>query len=122
MKYIILFFAVTFCISCVQEVRDVTIHFQVAMNALNNVQTVGVIGETQPLSWDTPSALTDIDEDGIYEGDITIQVAYNYSEFKFMLNENEIELEGQGNRVIRFRDKTALTYSAVYNVIESEEH
>ena len=121
MKYIILFVALTFCLSCVQELRDITIHFQVDMSAFDNVQSVGVIGEWLPLTWDTPIGLSDLDKDGIYEGVITIQVAYNYSEFKFMLNEKEIELEGKGNRIVRFTDKTEVMYSGEYNISVTEE-
>jgi hypothetical protein len=88
------------------------------MSALYKVQYVGVIGESLPLTWNTPIDLSDLDKDELYEGVTTIQVAYNYSEFKFMLNEEEIELEGRGNRIVRFRDKTVVESSGTFDVLE----
>ncbi|MFT6810216.1 MAG: hypothetical protein ACJA01_003459 [Saprospiraceae bacterium] len=88
------------------------------MSALYKVQYVGVIGESLPLTWNTPIDLSDLDKDELYEGVTAIQVAYNYSEFKFMLNEEEIELEGRGNRIVRFRDKTVVESSGTFDVLE----
>jgi len=102
--------------SCVQEMRDITINYSIDMTAIDSVQTVGVIGEYEPMNWDTAIPLKDPDGDGIYTGTITIKAAYNYAEFKFKLNNEIIELEGQGNRSVDFTDQREVDYSAVYDV------
>jgi hypothetical protein len=115
MKKITIVIMLAFICACVQEMRDITIHFSVDMSKVENVQSVGVIGENDPLTWDNPIELQDSDGDGIYEGVITIRAAYNYAEFKFMLNKNIIELEGKGNRQVDFTDMTEVRYSGTFD-------
>ncbi len=112
----IIFSILIFHLSCVQEMRDITIHFIVDMRDIDKVNSIGVIGEYLPLTWDAPTVLTDQDNDGIYEGTITIKAAYHYAAFKFMLNETIIELEGKGNRVVRFPDAKEVTYTGKFDV------
>lgn len=101
--------------ACVQEMRDIKIHFSVDMSKAENVNSVGVIGDNSPLSWNKSILLADSDGDGIYEGDITIRAAYNYAEFKFMLNDDIIELEGKGNRQVDFTDSKEAKYSGIFD-------
>ena len=107
-------------ISCVQQLREVTILFEVDMTEINDVSEVGIIGEYQPMSWDVPTLLTDTDGDGTYTGEITIMAAYNYAEFKFVLNQDIIELEGRGNRIVRFTDVERTSYKGQFDVPDKE--
>lgn len=116
MKYLILIITILSLSSCVQEMRPITIHFAVDMAAIDNVSSVGVIGDYEPLSWDKAYSLTDDNKDGVYEGTITIQAAYNYAEFKFMLNDSLIELAGRGNRSVDFTDVTKVEYLGSFDV------
>lgn len=115
MKKIILLVLLVSQISCVQEMRDIKVHFAVDMSAIENIESVGIIGEYEPMSWDEPIALTDEDDDNIYEGTIIIKAAYNYAEFKFVLNDKTIELEGQRNREVYFRDVKEVEYRGVFD-------
>jgi len=115
MKYLILIIAILSLSSCAQEMRPITIHFAVDMTAIDNVSSVGVIGEYQPLSWDKAYPLADENKDGVYEVTVTIHAAYNYAEFKFMLNDSLIELTGRGNRSVDFTDVTTVAYSGRYD-------
>lgn len=103
-------------ISCVQQMRPIEILFTVDMNSIEEIESVGVIGEYSPLNWDQPIYLNDDNQDDIYEGTITIQAAYNYAEFKFILNDSIIELEGYGNnRQVDFTDRTSVSYSGIFD-------
>ena len=115
MKLLFTILSIVLLSSCVQKMRDVTIHFEVDMRQETNVTTVGVIGEDTPLSWDTAIPLTDPDSDGIYEGTVVIKAAYNYAAFKFKLNNEIIELEGKKNRLVTIDDNNSGSYSGVFD-------
>ena len=114
--FISLILSIALIYSCVQEMREITINYKVDMTAVDSVMTVGVIGEYEPMNWDTAIPLIDENDDGIYTGNITIKAAYNYAEFKFKLNNEIIELEGQGNRVVDFTGQKEVSYICVYDV------
>ena len=107
-------------IACVQDFREIRIDFQVDMNAVDTIGQVGIIGENEPLNWDTPTFLSDEDGDGIYSKTITIKAAYNYAAFKFT-NDSQIELNGKGNRSVIFREKTSTSYNGVYDELSEAE-
>ena len=115
MKKILIIISIAFLMSCVQPMRDITINFTVDMNSIDSINSVGVIGENQPLSWEKPRPLTDIEIDGIFEAVIRIQAAYNFAPFKFMYNEKIIELEGKRNRIVDFTNQKEAYYFAKFD-------
>lgn len=120
MRKIILLPLLMIQMSCVQEMRPIEIEFSVDVNGLQDVHSVGIIGEYQPMSWQRPISLNDEDGDGIYDKTITIQAAYNYSEFKYVLNDSIIELEGQGNRIVEFFDIKSTSYHGIFDIVKKD--
>jgi len=107
--------------SCVQQPRNVNIRFSVDMRVEANVDKVGVIGMWEPLSWDTPVELADPDNDGIYQAEVTCKVYYNYMQFKFVKNGDEIELDGLGNRSVEIIGDDDINYHGIFDVSSTTE-
>lgn len=101
--------------ACVQEKRSVEITFNVEMSLEENVQSVDVIGEYDPLSWDKPLALSDPDGDRIYSATFTCAIPYHYMEYKFMKNGEEIELYNQNNRKVRVENLRKVEVHTIFN-------
>ena len=112
---ILLVMAVLLC-GCVQERHSKAITFMVDMNAIENPTNVGVRGQFLENGWDKTTIMSDKNNDGIYEINVTIETAQNYMEFKFVNNNDQFELNDQGNRKITFEYKPeTLVYKASFN-------
>jgi hypothetical protein len=107
-------------LSCVQKTKNRTIHFSVDMRAVADVQTVAIQGDSNPLSWRQNVYLTDEDGDRIYTASILFETPYKYIDVKFVLNEDELELDGKPNRRVIFGDGEETNYSAVFDRVEGE--
>jgi len=70
--------------SCVQETHLKTVTFKVDMSAIENASQVGVRGQFTDNPWTETFALTDENNDGIYEGTFSEKTAVNQVQFKFV--------------------------------------
>lgn len=101
--------------SCVQPTRKIEVNFSVDMRKQTQVDSVGIIGQLPPLSWNKRQSLEDLDGDSIYTGSFTFDIPYDQVAFKFVLNERTIELNGKDNRQVVVKNKTSVEYKAVFD-------
>lgn len=102
--------------SCVQETHLKTVTFKVDMSAIENASQVGVRGQFTDNPWTETFALTDENNDGIYEGTFSEKTAVNQVQFKFVHQDGDYELKDTDNRVIKFEYKPeTITYEATFN-------
>ena len=91
--------------SCVQQTHIKKVTFELDMRSVADFETVGIRGDIKPLSWQETIVLNDIDGDSIYTTSLEFDTASNQLNFKFVINDEEFELEGQNNRVLPFEYK-----------------
>ena len=96
--FIILLLVVT---SCVLETHIKTVTFKVDATGLEGKREIGIRGNFTPNAWEDVVPLSDDDQDGIYEIELSQKTAASAVEFKFV-NGETIELEGKENRTIQF--------------------
>ncbi len=102
--------------SCVQKEHMKTVTFSVDMNGIENIESVGIKGGFTDQPWRQTIPLLDEDGDGIYEITFNRETAAYGIEFKFVKNDNQIELEGQENRELVFEYKPeTIQYQTKYN-------
>jgi len=113
---IIVIAVITLFSSCVQKEHLKTVTFSVDMNGIENVESVGIKGDFTDRPWRQTIPLTDEDGDGIYEITFNRETAAYGIEFKFVKNDNQVELEGQGNRELVFEYKPeTISYQTKFN-------
>ena len=92
-------------ISCSLSIYGKTIELDIRLDMraeLANVKdknTIGIRGNTNPLSWKKTYLLSDNDGDGIYTGTIVVKSTDKKLEFKFIHSETIWELSSEGNRI-----------------------
>lgn len=103
------------------EAQSQQITFKLDMRKVVQVNNVGIRGSESPLSWNKMIALTDTDNNGIYEATIDFKTSKKNVKFKFV-NEGEEELQGSDNRIIWFKEKPIIS-NLIFNEFEfySEE-
>lgn len=106
-----------FC-SCVQETYVRKLNFEVDMSKESSIQTVGVRGGFQPLSWNEDLLLADPDSNGIYTGSVTLDTPFKFVDIKFVKNGTVWELDGQDNRRVDIWNKEESTYKAIFNEVD----
>lgn len=115
-RFISICVAVLLFASCVQETHTKKVTFSIDMNGVENVKNVGIRGDFLPNQWRETVPMTDENGDGIYEISFSEKTAIYGIEFKFVKNNSEFELEGQGNREIIFEYQPEIIhYSAKFN-------
>ncbi len=57
---------VFFMTGCVQKTYRKTVVFELDVSQLKNIETVGIRGDDQPLSWDNSTPMTAIKKDTTY--------------------------------------------------------
>lgn len=101
--------------SCVQKTFKHTVVFMVDVSKVENIQKVGIRGENKPLSWNTDSPMTAVQNDSLYKTSITFKTGYKFVACKFTIND-EFEFQDQQNRRVDFSNKNDTTYyKAVFN-------
>lgn len=119
MKRILIFFIGSLTIlstnSCVQETFKRKVVFTVDARNLENIESISIRGNFQPLNWNENFQLVDDDGDSIYSARIVFLSPYEYLEFKFVKNEDVFELNGKDNRKLEFKDREEMEYKAVFD-------
>ncbi|MDT0539841.1 MULTISPECIES: hypothetical protein [Croceitalea] len=111
-----IFLIVLMLTSCVQKEHLKEVTFEVDMNETTHNNQVGLKGEFTSPPWSEVVPMEDNNGDGIFEVTLSQKTAQNSVEFKFVNNGEEIELNGQPNRRIRFEYKPErITYSGIFN-------
>jgi CubicO group peptidase (beta-lactamase class C family) len=90
------------------QAAKVTISFQVDMRSakVTDKTTVGIRGGTSPLSWKKTFPLTDADNDGIYTGSATFDIAQNTTlEYKYLQGEKWEDIGG--NHTLNVNETTS---------------
>jgi hypothetical protein len=102
--------------SCVQGTRPIKVNFEVDTRSIENISTIGVIGAYDPLNWNKKMEMTDEDNDGIYLVSAVFHIPYDEIEYKYVLNEKVIELDGKGNRRVNVKDQNEITIRSIFDV------
>lgn len=101
---------------CVQQTHTKKITFKVDMNAVQNVSNVGLRGQFTDPPWELTVAMTDENNDGIYEVTVSDKTAKSSVAFKFLNRHDQYELKDKENRVLNFEYKPeTITYEAVFD-------
>jgi putative oxidoreductase len=96
-------------VSCVQPSYNRTVVVTLDVSAMKNIESVGIRGEGQPLSWETDNPMTEVVKDSLYRAIITTQTGYLFAEYKCTVNGN-FELQNQPNRRVVFDTQRDTTY------------
>ncbi len=116
MKYLITMLLIisAFFASCVQKTYKKTVVFELLIDSVENIKTVGIRGKDRPLSWEKDFEMTAIKKDSLYTATFTGITGYKFSEVKFTVN-GEFELNEKDNRRVVFADGDTTFYKAVFN-------
>ncbi len=99
---------------CVQKSYKRIVVFQLKTAGVPNIQTVGVRGEGNPLSWNSDIEMKPITKDSLYTATITTISGYLFTEVKFTIN-GTFELQEADNRKVVFSKGDTTFYKAVFN-------
>lgn len=102
--------------SCVQKSYKKTVIVMLTVANKKDIQTVGVRGEGQPLSWDNDLEMKAVVKDSLYTATVTAVTGYRFAECKFTVN-GEFELKDQPNRRVNLSDQDTTFYNAQFDVI-----
>ena len=109
---LILLFLIT--TSCVQKTYKKTVVFRLNTTGINEVEKVGIRGNDKPLSWDYDTEMKVIKKDSIYEIITTFETGYQFTEIKFVANDN-FEFQKEDNIRIVFSKKDTTYFDAKFN-------
>ncbi len=101
--------------SCVQKTYKRTVVVTLDVSKVDNIQSVGIRGNGQPLSWENDYPMQEIVKDSLYKAIITTETGYLFAEGKCTVNGN-FELQDKPNRRIEFDTKKDTTF--VYFVFD----
>lgn len=81
--------------------ENILVKFKVDVSSQGNITNFGVRGNASPLSWENTVLLKDMDNDGIYEGELIFPKGVEVLEYKYVYGTKTLvwELEGQ-NRIL----------------------
>lgn len=106
--------------ACVQKAYDRVVVYRVSVSGVPDVQSVGLRGQGNPLSWSKDLPLTPVpDSAGLYQVVVTHHTGSIATEVKFTVN-GQFEFEGGDNRIVRVKPTTigndTTVYRGVFNV------
>lgn len=110
----IILFALLLGTGCVQKSYKRVVVFQLNTAGIPNIQTVGIRGEGNPLSWNSDIEMKPITKDSLYTATITTISGYLFTEIKFTIN-GTFELQEADNRKVIFSNGDTTFYRAVFN-------
>lgn len=108
--------ALVILMGCVQPSSKKTVTVLLHVNGKDSIQSVGIRGKDQPLSWDYDYELTPVIPDSIYTCTFSLVTGYKYTEAKFTVD-GAFELNDADNRKIVFSDSDSTLYEATYDVV-----
>jgi hypothetical protein len=126
MKKLIFFVLIGGCFgtSFSQSLRTVTVHFRLDLsNEIKNVKSVasiGIRGNTAPLSWDKTYPLKDDDRDGIYEASINFETAGPILRVKYKYFHDTASWELSEDRIFSTKEKELDLPVDKWNVLARE--
>jgi PBP1b-binding outer membrane lipoprotein LpoB len=100
--------------SCVQKTHKKTVIFTIDVSEIRNIKKVGIRGNDKPLSWDYVTEMKALKKDSVYEITSTFETGYQFTEVKFVVNDN-IELQDEDNRRVVFSEKDTTYFNAKFN-------
>lgn len=103
--------------SCVQKSYKRVVVVTLDVSKVKNIESVGIRGEGQPLSWENDYPMQTVVKDSLYKAVITTKTGYLFIEGKCTVNGN-FELQNKPNRRITFDTKKDTTY--VHLVFDTE--
>jgi hypothetical protein len=114
-KTLIIVFLLLAATSCVQKSYKKTFLIELTIkNNKKNIESVGIRGNGQPLSWNSDVAMTPLIKDSVYTAVITTLTGYKFAEIKFTVN-GEFELKDKPNRRVAFSEKDTTKYLAIFD-------
>ncbi|RXR21117.1 hypothetical protein EQG63_04025 [Flavobacterium amnicola] len=81
---------------------------------MKHLKKVGIRGNDKPLSWEEDTKMIEIEKDSLYQAIITGDMAYKFTEVKFVVNDT-LELQNEENRRVVFSEKDTTFFNAKYN-------
>lgn len=100
---------------CVQQAFTKTMIITLTVKGKKDLESVGIRGSGNPLSWNKDFMMTPLIKDSIYRAVVVTKTAFSFTEIKFIIN-GAWELEQQPNRVIWFNEgMDTIRYDAIFN-------
>ncbi|SHE95321.1 hypothetical protein [Chryseobacterium takakiae] len=112
-----LLFLITCCFiltGCVQKAYKQTVIYTLKVPVQEEIKSVGIRGNDQPLSWDQDTELKKINNSDLYQTKVTFITGYKFTEVKFTVN-GKYELQNMPNRRVEFKNSGVTHYNAVFN-------
>lgn len=94
--------------------QEYEILFKVDASEEKSIKTLGLRGNTKPLSWKEGYPMTDEDGDGIYEATVKFKTSSKNLRYKFTIDKR-LELEGSDNRTLWFKKGEKTIAEHIYN-------
>ncbi len=116
-NYILIFFSLLALTSCVQKSSKKTIILKLNVHGIENIQSVGIRGNENPLNWEYDMELKPIIKDSLYTATFSIVTGYKFTEAKFTVN-GQFELNDKENRRILFDENDTTVYEAKFNILD----
>lgn len=117
MKSVFVFIISLLMCSCVQKTYKRIVVVTLDVSKVKNIQSVGIRGNGNPLSWENDYPMQEVVKDSLYKTIITTETGYLFMEGKCTVN-GTFELQNQPNRRINFDTKNDTTF--VHFVFDKE--
>ncbi len=102
--------------SCVQEEHTKEVTFKVDMRNHDSFTKVGIRGQFTSPPWEVTVPMTDMDKDGFFEVTVEQETAQSSAEFKFVIDNDQFELQCQPNRSIQFSyQPEVILYTGIFD-------
>ena len=98
-----------------QKTNRQTVIYSLKIVGFQNIRSVGVKGNNNPLSWDNETVLKEIVKDSLYQTTIIHFTGFKFTEVKFIVN-GEMELLNLENRRVNFEPEAITKYEATFNI------
>lgn len=113
--YIMSFVCAFVATSCVQKSYKRVVVVTLDVSKTKDIQSVGLRGNSNPLSWDQDYPMQEVVKDSLYKAVVIAKTGYLFAELKCTVNGN-FELQNEDNRRIEFDLKKDTTYvNLVFN-------
>jgi PBP1b-binding outer membrane lipoprotein LpoB len=117
-KLLISVVAILVLSSCVQKSSEKTIIVKLNVQDMEHIESVGIRGNENPLSWDYDMELVPVIKDSLYTATFSLITGYKFTEVKFTVN-GQFELNDQDNRKIFFSENDTTVYEAIFNQLNN---
>lgn len=111
MKTVLLLLPLILFLSCVQKTHHRSVHIRVHCDKQDSIHTIGIRGDSAPLSWEKDILAKTLITDSLFELHYSTNTGYLFHEYKLTLNGT---FENGSNRKVTFNNVGDTTFIELF--------